>query len=102
MALLPGVHKLRKFLDSNEIPQLQLAKALGVTHVTVLNWIRGRATPTPPFRKAIAIWTKGEVIEADWESKKERELAEAVAAVKPFEPPPAEPSDPEPQAGAAE
>lgn len=113
MTLSPGVHKLRKFLETHKIPQLQAARALGVTHVAVLQWIRGRATPTPPLRKAIEVWTSGEISEADWETSKDRRLAEKVAAVKPFEPeagasdpdapPSSEPSPKgEPHAGAAE
>ncbi len=108
MVLSDSVKKLRKFLEGNKIPKSRAAAALGVSHVTMLNWLRGRMVPQPPLRAAIETWTSGAVPAAEWQSSKERAAAEKAAGVKPFEPEPepAPASEPapkgEPHAGAAE
>lgn len=90
--------KLFKFRDRHGISLKKAGDALGASGPTVLDWERRRKVPTPPFRRAIAVWTKGEIGEDEWESDKERQIAERTANVQPFEPEPAPDSeDPAPE-----
>lgn len=87
MKRLPGPIKLAKFLEKHGIPKAKAAKALGVSHVAVVHWVTRASVPTVDRRKAIAVWTNGEVPESDWLSDRERAAAEKLAEVKPFVPP---------------
>lgn len=86
MTLTDGVKKLRVFLEENRISKRKTAIALKVSLPTVLDWLRGRNTPTQAHRQAIEIWTKRQIVEADWESAKERKAAAEAKTVEPFEP----------------
>lgn len=86
MTLTNGVKKLRAFLVSQTISKRGAAKAIGVSGPTMLDWLAGRKTPTPPHRRAIEIWTKGRVAETDWVSERERAAANRAESVSPFEP----------------
>lgn len=81
-----GVKKLRAFLEENGISKREAARAVGVASPTMLDWLRGRKTPTQAHRRAIRIWTKGKVNESDWESERERKAALQADSVEPFEP----------------
>lgn len=83
----PGATKLTQFLEKHGISKSAASRALkAASHVTVLNWCAGISVPEPEFRKAIAVWTGGEVAEEDWQSLKEAQLAERLAGVEPFVP----------------
>lgn len=88
MTTTPGRTKFTNFLEKHGISLSAAARALGAkSHVTVRNWTTGLSAPEPEFRRAIEIWTNGEVAEDDWLSDKERAAAEKLAEVKPFVPP---------------
>ena len=85
---VPGPAKLGAFLEKHDISKRQAARDLRVSAPTVLDWLNEVKRPEKPNRKAIEVYTGGEVVESDWENDKEREEAERVAGVKPFEPTP--------------
>ncbi len=85
--LTDGVKKLRAFLKANKgkVSKRGAARAVGVSSPTMLDWISGRKTPAPPNRRALEIWTGGQVRESDWISRRERESAEKACRVAPLE-----------------
>lgn len=88
-----GRAKLTRFLQKHGISLSAAARALGASsHVTVRNWTEGISSPDPDFRRAIAVWTNGEVAEDDWVSDEERDRAERLADVRPFVPSSQEPA----------
>ncbi len=76
-----GQRLWRAWLLANRVSQAAAARDLHVTDPAVNGWTKGRR-PKAHFRKAIAVYTKGEVPEDAWERLEERE---AVAAVEPFQ-----------------
>lgn len=97
--------KLTNFRKRHGISLHKASELLGASGPTILSWEQERTVPRPPYRRAIEIWTKGEISETEWQSPGERAAIERTADVKPFEPESADdsgPSDPEPHAGAAE
>lgn len=81
MVLTTGVKKLRAFLGLHKISRRQLARDIGVSLTTVLDWLKGSKSPTDGHREALELWTKGTVLAVDWQTAKERKAA----AAKPFE-----------------
>lgn len=60
------------------------ARALDVSHVTLLAWLSGERRPEESSRLAIERWTSGEVPRVAWESAAERRDRLAAEAVQPF------------------
>jgi hypothetical protein len=75
-----GVALLSAFLDRNNISYRLAAEQLGVEHPTVWQWTHGITIPLDKYRAAIAVWTSGEVPEAAWLKKSERDPIE----IQPF------------------
>lgn len=59
------------------------ARALGVSSVTVHDWIVGVKRPKGPRREALEIWSGGAVPRDAWDLDGERDV---LATVRPFEP----------------
>jgi len=84
----PAALKLSGFIERNRIPKRRAAAALGVTHPALFDWLAGHKVPGPESRKAIEIWTNGEVQALEWGlTRSERDGLERLAEVQPFEPP---------------
>ena len=47
------VEELRKYRDRKNKTYPQIAKALGVSHISVYNWIKGRRKPSKVARRLI-------------------------------------------------
>lgn len=78
---------LSAFIESNNLPKRQAAAALGVSHVSLHEWLTGTRTPSAgPQRDAIARWTNGAVPAEWWESPEERKRREQLQRVEPFKP----------------
>lgn len=54
-ATLKGV-RLGRFCIKHDIPVSEVAKALGVSRMTVYNWFSGVTSPTPELEERIAGW----------------------------------------------
>lgn len=77
---------LKRWREANGVSLRKAALALGVSHVAYRAWELGTSIPLPEMRKAIAVWTHGEVPEDAWPlSHQEQKLADAAARVVPFE-----------------
>ena len=50
----------------------EAARQLGVSHVSVLDWLLGSKIPAPPHRKAIEIWSRQGIPVDLWETPQER------------------------------
>lgn len=84
--------KLGEFLKKHGISKASAGKALDVSHVTILEWIERRKHPSPPHKRAIATWTRGEVPEDGWPlSDREKALEEKADKVRPFDQAPESP-----------
>jgi len=77
--------KLVQFLERHGISKTAAGEALGVTYAAVIGWLTGKTSPDSVHRRAIGIWTQGEVPAAEWEASSAE--AERLAMVRPFEPP---------------
>lgn len=94
--------KFAKFLRVNKIPKRKAARDLGVSAPTLLGWLEGKIVPEQGRRPAIRVYTRGAVVEDDWVTKHEREVAARAATVRPFdEPEPASERVPKRKEGAA-
>lgn len=62
----------------------EAARLLGVSAPTVLDWERRRKVPSLPSRRAIRIWTHGQIREEEWATPEEREQEARTALVRPF------------------
>lgn len=62
-----GPALLRVFLASTGHSQVDAARAVDVTAVTVHHWLHGRIAPRPERRDALAAWTSGAVPIASWD-----------------------------------
>jgi hypothetical protein len=71
----PGVEALRAFMRENgDMKVTAVARALGITHVAVIGWLRDERPARPDcwIRKLIAKWTKGAVPEEIWLTEDQR------------------------------
>lgn len=85
MARLPNGKKLHKWLKARGIGFHEAGRALGCTHVAVLQWCREERTPTPEYRHALHVWTGGEVDESEWPlSQREKARQKRVSRVEEF------------------
>lgn len=73
---------LDEFIKTNKIPLRIAAKALGVSHPTLLSWFSGVSKPKNELREAIEVWTGGAIAASAWMTASERV---ALDKVKPFE-----------------
>lgn len=81
--LTEGARAFGAFLERNKVTQLAASKQLGVSDPTVNAWLSGFKRPKAHHRRAIAIWTRGDVNEHAWDLDEERAAFEHV---RPFEP----------------
>ena len=79
--LTRGATLLRSFLDANRISVTAAARAVGVRHPVVLDWLSGAKRPAANARAAIAIWTSGRVYPEAWRTDEEWQ---ALARVQPL------------------
>lgn len=77
---IPGHVLLNRFLTKHGIANAAMARALGVSGVTALEWRRGTRTPSGRHQRALAVWTRGAVPLEAWPRIDDRELV-----VKPFD-----------------
>jgi transcriptional regulator with XRE-family HTH domain len=83
---LPSPDLLRRFREKHQITRSSAAVALGVSHVTILEWEERKKFPSGHHKRAIAIWTSNFVPEDGWPlSAKEQELEDKVEKIRPFE-----------------
>lgn len=63
------------------------AEQLHVSHPTLRDWEEEEQIPSPPYRDAIEIWTRGDVKADSWPvSDREKETAKNASLVKPARP----------------
>ncbi len=48
------MHRLREYLESNQISQTELAKRVGVSQPTVWGWLSGESLPSATTLKKLA------------------------------------------------
>lgn len=82
MAHPKGPVLLREWLEKHGISRASAAEALGVSAMTITDWLRRRKTPREAYRQAIEKWTSGAIQAVEWESARERRIAD----VRPFAP----------------
>ena len=81
-----GPAKLKDFLERNKVSKAEAGRALGVTAAAVFGWIDGNV-PIEDHRRAIEVWTHGEVKADEWGLTRREQQAQAKSVeVKPFEP----------------
>lgn len=79
---VPARGLLHEFMQENNITYRCASKALGgLTHVAVLQWIRGPQRPLEASRQDIETWTAGRVPASSWLRDGEGRMF----AVRPFE-----------------
>lgn len=57
---------LKTYLKTHDVTGKSLAEQLGVSHITISRYIRGRRFPSPEMIMRIAEATGGKVKVADW------------------------------------
>lgn len=62
-----GARLLRQCIDANGWTQRHVAHAVGVSHVTVLYWLRGWKVPRDENRERVRALTKGRVPVGAWD-----------------------------------
>ena len=72
----PGWPKFQAFLRDNGFSQAEAARALHVARSTITLW--KKVAPDGARRRAIAIWTRGEVTESAWDTDEERGYLDAI------------------------
>lgn len=77
-----GQKQFKQFLGREGIKNVAAAKALHCDPSLITLWLKHGTTPEIGMRRAIAVYTKGEVKESEWETATERAL---VKSVKPFD-----------------
>jgi len=83
-----GATKLAAFLEKHGISQNAAGRALGVSGVTVHDWIAGTKRPATHRREAIATWTRDAVPADSWALDSERKQAGDVVPFRPSKFPP--------------
>lgn len=82
-----GPSLLKSFRKRHGLTLRAASRALGVTHVAVLQWETGDNAPAMSFRAAIETWSGGEIPAASWPlGKREARLTARAARVEPFKP----------------
>ena len=66
--------KLSQYIEENGLKPVWLAEKIGVSNVTLWNWIKGNRNPSKAAQKLIAILTNGKVNPEDWKIEKCNEL----------------------------
>lgn len=61
--------KLACYLEENCIHNVKFAKKIGITHTTLMKYIRGTSTPTIALAAIIQQVTEGKVKITDWVKK---------------------------------
>lgn len=84
--LTAGAPKLAAFLERNGISKRRAARDLKVSPPTILDWLEARKVPEPPNQEAIEVYTRGEVVRADWETERDRAARERLGQIRPFDP----------------
>lgn len=83
-----GPERLKRWREANKISLRTAAAAFGVSHVVFRQWETGDLTPHVDMRRAIAVWTRGDVAEDAWPvSEREHRVVEAASRVVPYEAP---------------
>ena len=77
-----GAALLLAFIEKHGIAYRLASEQLGVEHPAVWQWAHNITIPLDRYRTAIATWTSGEVPEAAWQRKAERDQID----VQPFKP----------------
>lgn len=81
---LPPAQRLRAFREARKITLRAAARQLRVAHPALSDWETGDQIPSPPYRAAIEVWTRGQIAADEWPVKgREREAAENAAKVVP-------------------
>jgi len=70
---------LQAFITDNGYTPTAAARAIGISHVTMLDYLSGEKRPSDDRRDAIAIWTGGAVAREAWRTEEERVVLAAVA-----------------------
>lgn len=78
-----GVKLLRSFLKSHGITPTAAARAIGVSHVTMLAYVSGEKRPEGDRRDAIERWTDGYVPRESWRTREERKDLDKVLPLRP-------------------
>jgi transcriptional regulator with XRE-family HTH domain len=76
--------QLRAFRKQCGISIREAARQLQIVYPALIDWEKGRQTPSPPYRHAIEVWTSGAILATDWPlSDREREVLAKTALVLP-------------------
>jgi len=79
--------QLQAFRKRCGISIREAARQLRIVYPALIDWEKGRQTPSPPYRHAIEVWTSGEILATDWPlSDREREVLAKTALVLPAKP----------------
>ena len=79
--------QLQAFRKRCGISIREAARQLRIVYPALIDWEKGRQTPSPPYRHAIEVWTSGEIRATDWPlSDREREVLAKTALVLPAKP----------------
>ena len=77
-----GATQFREWMRERGISLRTAAETLGVSHVAVIEWVRGTSRPRPDRRHAIAKWTSDAIPAESW--LLDGEAAEPVLRVRPW------------------
>jgi len=81
--LSAGARSFKAFLKRNGLTLADAGRAVGVSRVATLHWSTGVRTPRSPYREALEVWTRGEVVASSWGETEDEHKA---SGVRPYEP----------------
>jgi len=78
-----GAGLLAEWLNDNTVSMAEAGRKLGVSHVSVWQWLNTTSRPRHHLREAIERWTGGAVSASSWMTEAEAADLERAAAVEP-------------------
>ncbi len=68
----PALAAFKKFIRSQGLQNVQVARGIGVSKSLVGDWLSGEGSPGPLYRVLLERWTGGEVRADGWFTPEER------------------------------
>lgn len=81
MRTVSGVALLKAFLARHSTTPTAAARAIGISHVTMLSYLKGEKRPECDRREAIEKWTSGEVPRESWRTPDEAATLDRVQPI---------------------
>lgn len=66
-----GAVALCRIAEDQGLTKTAIARAIGVSHPTVIDWMRGYKRPSEPNRAKLHHWSDGAIAPASWDEPAE-------------------------------